>query len=226
MPFARSSARGALGKAGESLYFGDFNKKSVNGRVSLSGRSNRSNQSALRLLACAALVLAWAALPARAQTTGQLTISLAVQSSISLVFQNNPAVGSTGYCPLTNAGTNNVGLDLGSASFAANSDSLPCVAYSRVGGAQYQVSSAFDVVVTKANSSSPNYRLAAQISTAPPANVSWLVSGTPLNSATPTQLDASDAYGSRITKSLQVQVKNNVPGQILSETVTFTATAN
>jgi len=149
-----------------------------------------------------------------------------VQSSINLVFNNNPAVGSTGFCALTNAGTNNVGLDLGSASFPAGGDSLACVAYSHVGGATYQVSSAFDVMVTKSNSTSANYRLAAQISAAPPANVTWLVSGVTLTNTAFMQLDAADSYGTAVTKSLQVQVKNNVPAQILQETVTFLATAN
>src|SRR5262249_17044352 len=45
-------------------------------------------------------------------STAQLTLTLTVQSSIGLVFNNNPAVGSNGFCPLTNAGTNNVGLSI------------------------------------------------------------------------------------------------------------------
>jgi hypothetical protein len=163
---------------------------------------------------------------AQAQTaSGQLTITLSVQSSISLVFQNNPSVGTNGFCPLTNSGTNNVGLDLGSASFPSGSDSLACVAYAHLGGAVYQVSSAFDVVVTKANTSSPNYRLSAEISTVPPANVVWLVNNVTLATAF-TQLDAADNYSQAITKTLQLQVKNTVPAQALAETVTFLATAN
>jgi len=160
------------------------------------------------------------------QSTAQLTLSLTVQSSIGLVFQNNVAVGSTGFCPLSNSGTNNVGLDLGTASFSGNSDSLACVAYARIGGATYQVSSAFDVLVTKANTSSPSYRLAAEISTAPPVNVKWLVNNTTLTNTAFTQLDAADFYGSLVTKTLQVQVKNNVAAGPLQETITFLATAN
>jgi hypothetical protein len=151
---------------------------------------------------------------------------MAVQSSISLIFQNNPAVGTPGFCPLTNPNTNNVGLDLGTASFTGGATSA-CVAYLKpVGPASYQVASAFDVVVTKANSSSPNYRLAAQISIAPPANVIWLINNITLTNAAFTQLDAADAYGTAITKTLQVQVKNTVAAQTLQETITFLATAN
>lgn len=158
--------------------------------------------------------------------SGQISLSLTVQSSINLVFNNNPAVGTTGFCPLTNAGTNNVGLDLGTASFPGNSHSLACVGYSHIGSSVYQVSSAFDVLVTKSNSTSASYRLAAEISTAPPANVTWLVSGVTITNTAFKQLDAADSYGSAVTKSLQVQVKNNVPAQMLSETVMFLATAN
>jgi hypothetical protein len=157
---------------------------------------------------------------------GQLTISMTVQSSISLIFQNNPSVGTNGFCPLSNSGTNNVGLDLGTASFTGG-DNLACVNFIKpVGPATYQVSSAFDVVVTKANSSSPNYRLAAEISTAPPANVTWLVNNVALTNTAFTLLDASDNYSQAITKTLQVQVKNSVPAQALLETITFLATAN
>jgi len=160
-----------------------------------------------------------------ATATAQLTITMSVQSSISLIFQNNPAVGSNGFCPLSNAGTNNVGLDLGTASFTGG-DNLSCVAFTHLTGAFYQVSSAFDVVVTKANTSSPNYRLAAEISTAPPANVIWLVNNVTLTNTGFTALDATDNYATPITKTLQVRVKNPVPAQTLQETITFLATAN
>jgi hypothetical protein len=162
-----------------------------------------------------------------AQTSsGQLTITMNVQSSITLVFQNNPSVGTTGFCPLTNAGTNNVGLDLGTASFPGSFHTSACVNYTHLTGAVYEVSSAFDVVVSKSNSSSPNYRLAAQISTPPPANVTWLLNNVTLTTAGFTTLDTTDNYATPITKTLQVQVKNTVAAQVLLETITFLATAN
>lgn len=166
-------------------------------------------------------------LAASAQTSSaQLSINLTVQSSITLVFNDNPAAGSVGFCPLTNPGTNNVGLDLGSAAFPGNFHSSSCVNYSHIGGSIYQVSSAFDVLVSKSNSSSPSYRLAAQISTAPPANVNWLINNVTLNNTAFTTLDTADSFDRAVTKTLQVQVRNNVPAQILQETITFLATAN
>jgi len=176
------------------------------------------------LLGCCMLFLVVGRSQGQANSA-QLTIDLTVASSIGLVFNNNPAVGSTGFCPLSNAGTNNVGLDFGTATFPGGSDSLACVAYAHVGSALYQVSSAFDVVVTKSNSTSPNYRLAAEISTVPPANVTWLVNNIALTT-TFTTLDAADNYSTAVTKTLQIQVKNTVPAQVLTETITFLATAN
>jgi hypothetical protein len=179
---------------------------------------------ALLMLSC---VLCLFAASAGAQTSsGQLSITMSVQSSITLIFQDNPSVGTTGFCPLTNSGTNNVGLDFGTAAFPGSFHTLACVNYQHIGAAVYQVSSAFDVVVTKSNSSSPNYRLAAQISTPPPTNVSWLLNNVTLTTTGFTTLDTADSYATPITKTLQVQVKNSVPAQAFLETITFLATAN
>src|SRR5262249_56849465 len=95
-----------------------------------------------RLLLTGAL-LCLMSLASRAQTSsGQLSISMTVQSSISLVFQNNANVNTPGFCPLTNAGTNNVGLDLGTASFPGSFHSSTCVNYQHIGGGGFCVSSA------------------------------------------------------------------------------------
>jgi hypothetical protein len=174
-----------------------------------------------------AVVLGLLATGAHAQSSsGQLNITMSVQSSITLIFQNNPAVGNPGFCPLTNAGTNNVGLDMGVAAFPGSFHTSNCVNYQHVGASFYEVDSAFDVVVTKSNSSSPNYRLAAEISAVPPAGVVWLINNVTLSTTAFATLDTADPYGTPVTKTLQVQVRNNVPTQTLLETITFLATAN
>jgi hypothetical protein len=191
----------------------------------MGGNFNSGGKRAL--LALAALVLFAASIQAQAQSgSGQLTITMTVQSSISLIFQDNANVGNPGFCPLTNAGTNNVGLDMGTAAFPGSFHTSTCVNYQHLTAAFYEVSSAFDVIVSKSNSSSPNYRLAAEISTPPPASVVWLINNVTLTNTAFTQLDAADNYGQRVTKTLQVQVRNNVPAQVLQETITFLATAN
>ena len=171
------------------------------------------------------LVLLLSSSQASAQaSSAQLSVSLSVQSSISLVFQDNPSAGSPGFCPLTNSGTNNVGLSLGLASFTGGATSS-CVNYSHIGSATYEVNTDFDVVVSKANSSSPNYRLAASLSSAPPANVTWLINNTTLSTVLVT-FQTTNAYSTPATETLRVQVKNSVPAQLLQETITVLATAN
>jgi hypothetical protein len=182
-----------------------------------------------KLAAVAAIVAiagAMCALPAAAQTaTGTLMVSAAVQGSIQLVFENNANVGQVGYCPLANAGTNNARLDLGVAVFTSG-DSLACVDFKKnvPSGGYYDVSSAFDVVVNKANTASASYRLAVAISSVPPANVSWSMNALAMTTAAQT-LQAANAYG-RTTETLHVSVRNSVPAQVLNEVITFTATAN
>ena len=130
------------------------------------------------MLACALVCPA----AASAQTSGTLTVTANVQGSIQLIFENNANVGQAGYCPLINAGTNNAGLDLGTASNASG-DTLPCVNFVRnIGPATYQVSSAFDVVVSKANTASASYRLAVSMSSVPPVITSGMIFSANTNS--------------------------------------------
>jgi hypothetical protein len=173
---------------------------------------------------CLVLCLWMFAVPAIAQTgSAQLSINLTVQSSIGLVFNNNPSVGSQGFCPLGNAGSNASSLDLGSASYNGG-DSLTCILFSQHGNF-YVVDSAFDVLVTKSNSSSANYQLSAQISSVPPANVQLTLNQKLLSTAF-VALQNANNYGQPVTETLEVRVRNDVPAQSLQETITFLATAN
>ena len=172
----------------------------------------------LMVLACGAP--AWAQV--RASST--LRVTATVQGSMSLLFMNNALVGTTGFCPLINAGTNNAGLNLGVAAFNTG-DSLACVRFTKPAGpADYDVSSAFDVLVQAANTVSASYRLAVSLSSVPPANVTWSMNTLAMTTAAQT-LQAANLYG-RTTETLHVTVKNTVPAQNLSETIFFTATAN
>ena len=173
------------------------------------------------LVACLIVLLAASA---HTQGNAMLSFALEVTSSISLVFQNNPSVGNAGFCPLVNAGTNDVGLDLGTATFQ-NGDSLPCVLFTHTGGGTYQVSSAFDVVVRKSNSSSASYTLSASISSTPPNGVIWMLNSITLGTSY-TTLDSADSYDQAVTKTLTVQVKNANPAAAYREAIYFVATAN
>jgi hypothetical protein len=174
-------------------------------------------------LALAVFFLIASAAQAQTSATAKLTVTARVQGSIGLVFNNNPQVGTNGFCPLTNAGTNNVGLDMGVASFTTG-DTQSCINFFRILGF-YFVSSGFDVLVTKANSTSANYQLAVSLSAAPPANVIWSINFGTLNTAF-TTIQNSNNYGTPVTETLGVLVGQNVPPQTLFETINFLATAN
>lgn len=176
------------------------------------------------LLACGAFLAPPPQAAAQAQGSGSLAISLTVQSSISLVFET-----SAGGCALTNSGTNDVGLYLGYAVFMGGGTYQGCGTLTKLNGARYQVSTPFDVVVTKANSASPNYRLSAWLSTLPPTDVAWVLNpdtnGNGTTLTTTQQYYTTTNYG-RLTQVLAVQVKNPVNSQTLAETINFMAMAN
>lgn len=163
---------------------------------------------------------------AQSQSTGQLKVTMTVQPSIQLIFQNSANVGSNGYCALTNPNTNNVGLDLGSAWILGIQNS-PCAAYATLGGGlTYQVSSGYNVLVTKANTTSASYHLAAEISNAPPTGVTWLINNDTLSNTASTTLSTAGTYGTASAQTLQVQVAWTAASGALQETITYTATAN
>ena len=176
------------------------------------------------MLGVACLLVLCCVLNSEAQTgTAKLTVSSTVNSSVGLIFRNNPSVGTNGFCALSNPDTNTVGLDLGVASFTTG-DNLACVGFLAAAGF-YEVNSGFDVVVSEANSTSANYNLAAALSTAPPANVFWLMNFTTLGT-TFTTFQNNNTYGVRVTETLRVIVNQNVPPQTLVETIFVLATAN
>jgi len=156
-------------------------------------------------------------------STAQLLFHANLTSSVTLVFQNNPAAGSKGFCSLVNSGSTFVILNLGSAS-QVTPDNQACVGY-LAGANSYSVSSAFDVVVTVTNSSSRTYSLAAQISAVPPAGVTWSLNGTGLSTSMKT-FQTFNTYASPVTETLGVNVQRSVAAQTMFESVNFLATAN
>jgi hypothetical protein len=166
------------------------------------------------------------ATPAFAQhhnAAATLAVNMSVEPSIQLVFQNHNNGTGAGNCPLSNAGTNNVGLNLGEASVGGHTSS--CATFNSY-FVVYTIASTFDVVVNKANSNSASYTLQAQLSTAPDAYVGWSVNGNNLNSNGLTSLGTAETYGQAVPQTLQVTVWFLEAAGSLQETITFLATAN
>lgn len=164
-----------------------------------------------------------------ATKSASLAISMQIQPSISLVFQNNRNVGQNGYCPLSNAGTSTVGLDLGIGGWPGN-DSSGCVGVANYYLLWYYVYSGFDVVVTKANSTSASYNLQAALGSPAPAGFTFYlnnVGGTALtNTIQPISGQTTEPYATRVTETLYIMVPLTTAAQTVTQSIQFVATAN
>ena len=150
--------------------------------------------------------------------SGTLAVTATVQSSISMMFNSN-----AGGVALGNAGTNAATLNFGNISaYGALSAGVSRV----VGGANFTVSTPFNVEVEKSNSSSANYSLTAQLAS-PDASNTWGLSGTAVSNAVASPLTAAGAYGSPGTAyTLQLTVPLASAAGAISNTINFAATAN
>jgi hypothetical protein len=152
--------------------------------------------------------------------SGTLTVTATVNSSINLVFNSDAA----GVALASGAGTNTATLAFGNVSafgpVAAN------VTRSVVAGTSFTVSTPVDVLVSKANSSSANYTLKAQLGAADAVNT-WAVGGTTVTSAAQATITATGAYGSNVPESIAITVPfTTASGTNISNTIAFTATSN
>jgi hypothetical protein len=165
---------------------------------------------------------------AQAANLASISISMDVQSSISLIFQDNPNVGQSGFCPLSNSGTDNVGLDFGIGSWPGN-DTSSCVATAHHGN-RYEVYSAFDVVVMAVNSTSTSYNLQVALGSPAPAGFAFYLNGlggAALNTTLqPIPGQSAQQYATPVTETLYIQVQQSTPAQTISQAIKFVATAN
>lgn len=156
---------------------------------------------------------------ASATATGTLGVTATVNASIKMVF-NTDASGVT----LGGAGTNAATLGFGSVS-AFNTIATANVTRV-VGASNFTVSTPFDVNVTLANSTSPNYKLQAQLSTADATNT-WAVGGITVTSGSLATISSSSAYGANDPFTLALTIPFTVAdATVISNTINFTATAN
>ncbi len=152
--------------------------------------------------------------------SGTLTVSATVNSSINLVFNSDAA----GVALSSGAGTNAATLAFGNVSaFGAVAAG---VTRTVVPGTSFTVSSPVDVLVSKANSSSANYTLKAQLNSADATNT-WQVAGNTINNASATTITATGTYGSNAADAVAITVPfTTASGTNISNTINFTATSN
>ena len=169
----------------------------------------------------AVLALSGAAMAQAGNTaSGTLTVTATVNSSINLVF-NSDAAG----VPLSSgAGTNAATLAFGNvAAFGAIGANITRTV---VAGTSFTVSTPVDVLVTKANSSSANYTLKAQLGAADATNT-WAVAGNTITSAAASTITSTGTYGSNASESIAITIPfTEASGTAISNTINFTATSN
>ena len=169
------------------------------------------------VLLAAGLVTIPSLASAQATSSGTLTVTATVESSIGMTFEND-AAGVT----LTGAGTNAATLGFGTVS-AYNTIATPNVTRT-VSASDFTVSSLFGVKVVKANSSTSSYTLAAALASADATNT-WRVNGTTLSTSNQ-NLGTSYSYNTAIAHTVYLTVPLTASTGAVSKVLNFTATAN
>jgi hypothetical protein len=155
-----------------------------------------------------------------AQTaTGTLTVTATVQGSIQLVFNSDAA----GVALASGAGTNTATLAFGNVSaFGAIAGGI----VRSTTATTFTVSSAVDVLVSKTNSASANYKLTAQLGSADAVNT-WQVGGVTVTNAAAATVTATGTYASNSNFPVAITVPfTTASGTAISNTINYTATAN
>jgi hypothetical protein len=150
-------------------------------------------------------------------STGTLTVTATVESSISLTFENDAAGVA-----LAGAGTNAATMALGSIS-AYETISTPGVTRTTT-ASDFTVSSPFGVKVVKANTSSADYTLAAALGSVDSTNT-WKINAITLTTVNQ-NLGAAYSYGSAVAHTMYLTVPFSASTGAISKVLNFTATAN
>ena len=152
--------------------------------------------------------------------SGTLTISATVQSSISMAFNSD----ASGVALSAGGGTNAATLAFGNISaFGAVGANIT---RSVVPGTSFTVSTPFDIMVVKTNSSSANFTLTGQLGSADAVN-SWSVGGVAVASGSASTITATGSYAAAGNSlSLALQVPFTATSGAINNTINFVATAN
>jgi len=171
-------------------------------------------KTALLVAVFATLVIANQALAAT--SSGTLTVTGTVESSISLTVESAGGTTSgTGTAAATSA--------LGSIS---KYGSAPTGFTLARGASNWTLSSTVGVQVDKANLTSTDYTLTAQLGSAPSSGVTWKLNGSTLSDSAATTLTSTGTYGSTGSYSWDVVVADSAAAAAIDNTINFTATSN
>ena len=151
-----------------------------------------------------------------ATSSGTLTVTGTVDSSISLTVQSAGGTTSgTGTAAATSA--------LGSIS---KFGSAPTGFTLARGASDWTLSSTVGVEVDKANLTSTDYTLTAQLGSAPASGITWKLNGSTLSDSAATTLTSTGTYASTGSYSWDIVVADSAAAAAIDNTINFTATSN
>ena len=168
------------------------------------------------ILAVAAITLLSASAASAASSTGSLTVTATVDSSINLTIES--AGGTT-----SGTGTAAATSDLGTVS---KYGAAPTGFTLARGASNWTLSSTVGVRVDKANLTSTDYTLDAQLGSAPATNVTWKFNGSTLSDSTPTTLTSTGTYASTGSYSWDIVIGDAAAPAAIDNVINFSATSN
>ena len=164
----------------------------------------------------AVMMLAFASVASADTASGTLTVTGTVASSINLTIESAGGTTSgTGTAAATSA--------LGSVS---KYSSAPTGFTMARGASNWTLSSTVGVQVVKANLTSTDYTLTAQLGTAPATGVAWKLNGSTLSDSAATTLTSTGTYASTGSYSWDIVVADSAAAAAIDNTINFTATSN
>jgi hypothetical protein len=149
-------------------------------------------------------------------SSGTLTVTGTIESSISLTIESAGGTTSgTGTAAATSA--------LGSIS---KFGSAPTGFTLARGASDWTLSSTVGVQVVKANLTSTDYTLTAQLGSAPDSDVVWKLNGSTLSDSAATILTSTGTYASTGSYSWDIVVDDGATAAAIDNSIDFTATSN
>jgi hypothetical protein len=168
------------------------------------------------LLFAAASFIGFTAVAEAATSSGTLTVTGTVESSINLTIES--AGGTT-----SGTGTAAATSDLGNIS---KFGSAPTGFTLARGASDWTISSTIGVMVEKANLTSNDYTLTAQLGSAPASGVTWKFNGSTLSDSAATTLTSTGTYASTGSYSWDIVVADSAAAAAIDNAINFTATSN
>jgi hypothetical protein len=167
-------------------------------------------------ISAAVVMLAFATVASADTASGTLTVTGTVASAINLTIES--AGGTT-----SGTGTAAATSDLGTIS---KFGSAPTGFTLARGASNWTLSSTIGVKVDKANLTSTDYMLDAQLGSAPATGVTWKLNGSTLSDSAATTLTSTGTYGSTGSYSWDIVVADSAAAAAIDNAINFTATSN